>query len=449
MGSGGRSVRASVYSRPMNESNEPSSSQDRAKAIREDIRLCLRRVARSDFQRERATDRERELLASSPEPITNELVQDFVAWRRSVLWVAAAFIGLYAALTIASFQTFEQVAASGVAYEDYRAQYENAPEWSRPGPLQSRSEWEGQLREQVRENFGAENADLINGIMVVFALAIVVAAVLTILAARQWKSVRASRRWSRAAWLVMFGVPFLVSFLPITAMMDFDQISEDLQEQEQMRMLLGASFALGVFMTIAPKAIALFPGIIRSCISLKTLVPESATPGWIAALMAPLYAIFLLTLVSVMNQMQGDMLLIGGVLCFMAGPLIYVWKAEDVVRPHTPEETTTVLHGARKQASLLTIAGVVLLGAYVVELPNMTAVDALSFVAGVLGNVLLMTVVAADLIVALLYHSYRQSREFAGTELEASLDAKYRALSEVGFTRLRGAGGSVSDSKPL
>ncbi|MCC5786239.1 MAG: hypothetical protein JJU33_06020 [Phycisphaerales bacterium] len=433
----------------MSESNERAGRQDRAQAIREDIRLCLRRVARSDFQREKATDRERELLASSPEPITNELVQDFVAWRRSLLWVAAAFIALYAVLTIASFQTFEQVAASGVSYEDYREQAEAMPEWSREGPVLSRTEWEGRLREQVRENFGEENTDLINGILVVFAFAVVVAAVLTVLAARQWKSVRASRRWSRAAWLVMFGVPFLVSFLPITAMMDFEQISADLQEQEQMRMLLGASFALGVFMTIAPKAIALFPGIIRSCISLKTLVPESATPGWIAALMAPLYAIFLLTLVSVMNQMQGDMLLIGGVLCLMAGPMIYVWKAEDVVRPHTPEETTTVLHGARKQASLLTLAGVVLIGAFIIELPNMTAIDALSFVAGLVGNVLLMTVVAADLIVALLYHSYRQSREFAGTEMEASLDLKYRALSEVGFTALRGRGSGAAASPVL
>lgn len=436
----------------MNESDQQNGPKDRAQQIREDIRLCVRRVIRSDFQREKATDEERRALEASPEPINNPMVQDYVAWRRSLLWVAAAFILLYAGLTISSFQLFEDAAAasSGVTYDDFRAEQEGLPQmaWSDPGEIMGRSEWESRRREQARQNFGEENTDLVNGILVVLVAAVVLAAALTLMAARQWKSVRSSRRWSRAAWLVMFGVPFLVSFLPITAMMDFSHISENVQEQEQARMMLGASFALGVFMTIAPKAIALFPGIIRSCISLKTLVPESAVPGWIAALTAPVYAVFLLTLVSVMNQMQGDMMLVAGVLCFMAGPLIYVWKAEEVVRPHTPEETTTLLHGARQKASAFTLAGIALTGMFVVELPNMTWQDALSFMAGIVGNVLLMTVVAADLIVALLYHGYRQSREFAGSELEARLDEKYRALSEVGFTTLRGRGTAAALSKP-
>jgi len=429
---------------------------DKAKAQAQNFwyeaRLCLRRVVRSDFQRERATDKEREQLATCPEAITNPMVQDYVAWRRSLLWVAAVLIGLYAVLSLDSFTTFEAqvVAGSGQTYEMYRAEHQRLPEWQRNmAPMQSREAWEAERFEAVREMFGGGNADLITGIGVITLLSVIVSAILLAIAAQQWKSVQKSRRWSRAAWLVMFGVPFLISFLPITAMMDFDEINPQLGDAEQLKTLMGATFAIGVFMTIAPKAIALFPGIIRSCISLKTLVPESATPGWIAAAMAPLYAIFLLTLVSVMNQVQGDILLVGGVICYIVAPLIYVWKADQVVRPHTPEEITTVLHGVRQLASIFTIVGSVLLAAFIFRMPNMDFENAMSFLMGVAGNVLLMTVVAADLVVALLYQGYRQSREFAGTELEASLDVKYQALSEVGFTHLRTGAGLKSGSAVL
>lgn len=390
----------------------------------DEARLCAQRVIRSDFQTERATDLERHKLATAREPIQNPMVQDFVAWRRSVLWVAAALIGLYAVIEVLSFRTFETTMRPQLDRLYEQAVAQGAAGMSRE-----------EFREMSMQQFGRSNAGVIDGIEALLTISVFVSAVLVVLAARSWKSVRSSRRWSRAAWGVMFVTPFVVSFIPITAMMDFSHVPDPTARAQQ-RTAMGTMFALGVFMTIAPKAIALFPGIIRSSISLKTLVPESASPGWAAAIMAPLYAIFLLTLVSVINQAQGDIFLVVGVICYMVGPMVYLVFAKRLVRPHTPAETSTVVRGLRRQAGIFTAIGTVLVGIFVLRLPQLTFGDALGFMVGVAGNLLLMTVVASDLILALLYQSYRQARAFAGSELEATLDVKFAALSEVGFTHL-------------
>jgi hypothetical protein len=390
----------------------------------DEARLCAQRVFRSDFQTERATDTERAKLAAAREPVTNPMVQDFVSWRRAVLWTAAALIGLYALIELVSFRTFVGTMRPQLSrmYDQYAAQGQ--------APM-SRDEF---IRMSI-EQFGRSNAAVIDGINVVLTLSIFLSLVFVILAARSWKSVRASRFWSRIGWAIMFGTPFLVSFIPMTAMMDFSHVP-DRNMREQQRTAMGTMFALAVFMTIAPKAIALFPGIIRSSISLKTLVPESASPGWVAAIMAPLYAVFLLTLVSVINQSQGDFFLICGVICYMIGPMVYLVYARRLVRPHTAAETSTVIRRLRRIAAGFTTAGTALVAIFVLRMPQLSFGDALGFLVGVGGNLLLMTVVASDLILAMLYQGHRQARAFAGSELEAILDHRFAALSEVGFTRL-------------
>ena len=45
--------------------------------------------------------------------------------------------------------------------------------------------------------------------------------------------------------------------------------------------------------------------------------------------------LFLLTLVSVINQSQGDFFLVTGVICYMIGPMVYLVYARRLVRPHT------------------------------------------------------------------------------------------------------------------
>ncbi|MCA9287457.1 MAG: hypothetical protein KDA05_02665, partial [Phycisphaerales bacterium] len=279
--------------------------------------LCAQRVTRSDFQTERATELERAKLAGARHPIVNPMVQDFVAWRRSVLWVAAVLIAIYAFFQIVTFTTFES--AMGPQIDRL---YEEAVEQARAHGVRVELS-RGEFHEMSMRQFGRNNAEVVDAINGILATSVFLSAICIGIAAKWWKSVPASRLWSRIAWGIMFCVPMILSFFPITWFMSFEHVQEAHARGAQ-RQAMGAVFAVGVFMMIAPKAIALFPGIIRSAVSLKTLVPESVAPGWVAAGMAPLYAIFLFTLVSMINQSQGDIFLILGVLCFMTGPLVYI-----------------------------------------------------------------------------------------------------------------------------
>ena len=56
----------------------------------------FQRVTRADLQLDRATDEERALLASASPPVTSPIAQDYAAWRRSVLWVAAVSLIIHA-----------------------------------------------------------------------------------------------------------------------------------------------------------------------------------------------------------------------------------------------------------------------------------------------------------------------------------------------------------------
>ncbi|MBX3363633.1 MAG: hypothetical protein KF866_02600 [Phycisphaeraceae bacterium] len=410
----------------------PNNAADRAKEWRDEAWLHLRRVVRGDFLTERATDAERARLAHSSPPITPPLAQDYAAWRKSVLWVAAVVMAIYAMWDLATYTTIEEQMTSAA-----RAQLK-AELKSQGIEAEITREMVEMKRNQQMELLGRDNAETLDGINSILKLSVLVSASLAGVAAFRWSDPKRSRKWSRAAWLVVFLTPFVLTLLPFTSLMDFSHLSGHGEEVvKQVKQGFGAYFALSVFMMIGPKAIALFPGIIRSSMSLKTLLPESGTPGWVICIMGPMYAVFLLVIMSTVNQAHGDIFLIGGVASFIAGAVIYAWRADRLARPHTPEEVTTMVRQIRRQAMLCNVSGCVLLCIFIMRMPGLQPADVVSFMLGVLATVLLLTIVSSDFVLALMEQSYRQQRHFAGSELEASLENRYNALKAVGYTTLR------------
>ena len=55
-----------------------------------------------------------------------------------------------------------------------------------------------------------------------------------------------------------------------------------------------ARFAPLIFLVLLMAVLAVFPGIIRSSMGLKTMLPESSVPGWIVTLIAPIYLLVVL-----------------------------------------------------------------------------------------------------------------------------------------------------------
>ncbi len=377
-----------------------------------EIKLCVIRTFTSDFQKGKATDAERAKLKAAARPVESPLAQDYAAWRRATLWVSAIALVLLSILELISHKSLEdQILEQGREAGTFE---------------QSR---------QVIATLGPENLEVFDGIILVVMLSTIAGAILTMFAARKWADLKASRKLARAAWVTMLATPLLLALIPATSMMDFHRVDEHARGAAQM--FVGAITGLQFMMFIAPKFFSLFPGIIRSSMTLKTLLPESAAPGWATAIVAPLYVMFLFLLVAIVNQIGGNILLLGGILCLMCSPLVYLRRGRDILRPHTVEEATTLIAKARSKATLFNLAGFGLVAVYIITKEALGVVDFLRLVLSIEGHIWLLNVAASDLTLALLRQNHEGAKAFAGSALQKSLEGKFDALTGVGLTDFR------------
>lgn len=198
---------------------------------------------------------------------------------------------------------------------------------------------------------------------------------------------------------------------------------------------LGGMFALGFFMIVGPKAISLFAGILRSSMTLKTLLPEAVTPGWGAVLVAPLYSLFLVVITTIIVQIQGNIWLVLGMICLMASPMVYVFNARHLLQPQSPDDMTRILRRLRTMALILNALGLIFIIVFVAVVGMFGFWEAVKFFLGILSSFMALTVVASDFMLALIWKGYEQARQFQGTPFQRDLDAKFDALSTVGLTK--------------
>ena len=386
---------------------------------------AFRRVRKSDFQHELATPAERAKLAASPVPLTDPLVQNFAVWRKSMLWAAAILLGILSLLKLITLKSFSTMVGEGQA-----AAQAAVDEFAE----RNKSELAKQAAEQFKTLFGAANVEVLDGVNAMMILSSVVGAILITVAACYWHHLPRSKNLARIGWLIMFLTPFGLSIIPVTSLVDWDIVG-NAEARAAIRPVLAMASALAFFTQLGPKAISLFSGTIRSSATLKMLLPEASSPGWAAVLMAPLYSLFLVVITAFVLQMQGNIWLVMGLLCAMASPLIYLWKASQLVRPNTPAEMTAIIQQIRLISSIVNAMAAIFLFIFMLTSAFMDFLGFVEFILGLGGSLMALTVVAADFILALVYKGYEQSKRFQGTPWQTTLDARFAALSSVGFTQ--------------
>jgi hypothetical protein len=354
----------------------------------------IRRMTLLDFQRERATQQERALLAASPTPITHPVAQDFAAWRHSLLWVAAGAALLNAVSQLVGFNPLaESVPAA------------------------------------ARDAIGVANLALVDNASRALLIVLFIGTFLVAVAALTWRHPRGSGLLARIGWLVMFLTPLVLAGVPYTRLMDLSHLPE--QAKEQVSTSLGAALALGVFFNVGPRAVALFPGIIRSSLAVKTLLPESSVPGWAVATIAPLYVVFLWVLVTGLLQTQASFFLLGGLACLTLSPLVFVLRRRALIRPQTPHDAARIVTTTKRIAGIFGTAGFILVAIFLLRRPQIDAFDLLAFISGVLSNVLLLTVVGADALLRVIRSAHEVSGAFHNSALAETLGDKLNALDPL------------------
>ncbi len=394
------------------------------------VQRFLKRAATADFQREHAADDERAALAASTPPVTEPQAQDYMAWRRAVLWIGGvllAIAGIIAA--VEHMPVAEQFARAQLTAQARAAgqNFDNADVVQAVG--------------NVVQFVGKDNLAILDGLMDFLLFVKIAAATLVAIAAVQWRRVRRSRSLVRWAWIVTLVLPLLVSAWPWARSMHFEN-----EGGAQLKSVLALSLAVALFTSLGPKLIALFPGIIRSSMILKTLLPESPAPGWLTVVFAPFFAGFLLLVLTFTSQAQGSWLLLGGVLALCCGPVLFLRRAGVLIKPYPANEVGSAIGGVRRVAAIGNLVGVVLVVSWVCTL-DIAWTTVVHMLLEAAGGILLTMVAISDITLALLAFAQQQNAQFQASELRTAFDQRLAALAGSGLTNVESALGMTEFSK--
>jgi hypothetical protein len=161
-------------------------------------------------------------------------------------------------------------------------------------------------------------------------------------------------------------------------------------------------FAMLAMLQLAPKAISLMPGLIRASLVIKLLFPGSSAPGWLMVVAAPLYALLAYVILVIPYQFTGSGWFIAGVLGVIVAQSVLARAGFALAKPMDEAETLVQIKRVRLYyMSVMMISAILIivaLGSLVAKL-NLRATDVITAVLKFETNVLILTMIGADLVV--------------------------------------------------
>lgn len=260
---------------------------------------------------------------------------------------------------------------------------------------------------------------------------------------KRWANWRRQRRKLFYGWLLFMAAPFIVFVYPLRS------VFEDLYRQKEAvaasmialgfqggfkRTVMPYFFPMLALLQLAPKAISLMPGLVRSSMVIKLLFPGSTAPGWLIALAAPMYAIFAYTVLIIPYQLTGSIWFIVGIVGIVLGQAILARAGYRLARPLTEEAALTHLKRVRTwYLTVMIVSGLLIVVAMwsVVTVLSLHKLDVLLAILKFETNVLLITMIGSDLVITNLDRARNYTE--GGEPLEEHAEQKIAAF--VGLDR--------------
>jgi hypothetical protein len=271
-------------------------------------------------------------------------------------------------------------------------------------------------------------------------------------AAKCWDNHRRSRSLLLRGWLVAFMGPLALALVPYTWRIDLRAANPqmDASQLEMSSAGLGIGAAAAVFVMLLPTVLSLIPGVMRACLRIKTLIPESILPGFFLIAATPFYMLLFLVIFTAINQFAGHVLLIAAVGCILGGPTLYLVNARTFIRPlRTPEEVAKI-GAVQKLVSIVIMFGLALLLLYLFSVPLAGTgrtilgasaasslvrpwnADVLQFPIEYVVRSLFTMALVADLIMLMNLALWRQSQAFQAAPEAANYDRLMTEIEEAG-----------------
>ena len=354
--------------------------KEKARATFNLYRLFWTRVLKSDFSLIASTEDETKKLESGADKVESSLAQDYASWRRSMLMIC---------ILVLFFSTLFNIS-------------------------------------DIFVTLSQQDVHVVKKIQTVFIFFFQLGSVLLCaLAARKWVDLRKSRSLARFAWLLQFVGPFLIFLVPLSFFVDDDMVL--------------AQLGLGAVLVLAPKIFGLFPGLIRCSLTVKTLLPETSTPGWLGIIIAPTYSLFLA--LATITAIQASEFILGiGFALLAIGMTVVIFRAQQLLKATDQQDASDTVKGLKKRQMIFQISGIACIGVSVffqVENIDFGFVNNLFlFVFSFIANVTLLTVVMSDFMLGMIRQGQLQAVAFSGTPLEKSLNQRLDDLAACGLTDL-------------
>jgi len=316
--------------------------------------LSLRRAFRLRIEPNEILEDERAAMTAARPPITDETQQAFLAWRRSVLFMAALLMIPVAILH---------------AYENLK-DLENVPEG-----------WKvlTYLNAAVEAGF----------------------AVFLWTQVGRWTKWRRQSRTLSWAWLIYFLMPFLVFLYPLASAIDFGDAGPELRQQAQ----VAAGIVIGAqaLISLAPKVISLLQGLIRASIATKTLFPGASAPGWLMVMAAPLYMVIFYIFVLLPYHFTGSGLVVVGLLLVLAAKGTLVRAGLGLTKPMQDDIARTATTKTLRLWMALLISGAAcIVGGLWGLASQASALTLVNFALSMGSNILVLTLIATDALITAL-----------------------------------------------
>lgn len=274
------------------------------------------------------------------------------------------------------------------------------------------------------------NPGYLTFVLIMFFVAKAGASYFAIVSALRWASVRKTKRLAKRAWACMYLIPIAVCLIPATWFIKT-------RGYGGASAMMGLQIALMYLVVIIPLIVGVFPGLIRSSLTLKTMLPQATMPGWVAVIVAPLYAMFFLLALVVVTQAQGFLTTVG-LLALSLAPLMVVKYAKLIVKPIAVEDIDDTLGSVRTKMKIFNIAGIAALTLYVlIEIKDLGFLDLVEFLASIFASIMLVTAVCSDLLLGMFKAAFNGENELREGELLNELETELGSLDDLGLTKIR------------
>ena len=341
--------------------------------------LSLRRALRLRIDANEVLEDERTAMLAAQPAITDESQQAFMAWRRSVLFVAALLMVPVAILHAIDNTNFE----------------DNTPEiWKTLAYIQVMVE--------------------------------VVFAVFLWTQVGKWRAWRTQSRRIAWGWLLYFLTPFLVFLYPFASAVNYGE-----GDTRTAKMAVGMAIGAQAFLSLAPKIISLLQGLIRASIATKTLFPGASAPGWMMVIAAPLYMIIFYVFVLLPYHFTDSGLVVLGTLLVLTAKGTLVRAGLALTRPMTDDVARKATQRAQTLWMALLVAGIgCIVGGLWELIEKASPVSLATFALSMGANIMLLTLIATDALITGLDRARGVTADEQALAAEAQIEI-------AGFTALR------------